>query len=71
MPVLISHLTQAHEEARAQAMLAVLKVMDAKSEWTGRCYGSDPSYVEILFMQAEVFYKRSSLEKGNFFVDTL
>lgn len=26
MPVLISHLTQAHEEARAQAMLAVLKV---------------------------------------------
>ncbi|CAN0334615.1 unnamed protein product, partial [Laminaria digitata] len=26
MPVLINHLTQAHEEARAQAMLAVLKV---------------------------------------------
>lgn len=26
MPILINHLTQAHEEARAQAMLAVLKV---------------------------------------------
>lgn len=26
MPMLINHLTQAHEEARAQAMLAVLKV---------------------------------------------
>ena len=26
MPILISHLTQAHEEGRAQAMLAVLKV---------------------------------------------
>lgn len=27
MPMLINHLTQAHEEARAQAMLAVLKVL--------------------------------------------
>eukprot|EP00903_Cladosiphon_okamuranus_P010785 g10191.t1 len=30
MPMLISHLTQAHEEARAQAMLAVLKVLGGR-----------------------------------------
>ncbi|CAN0204257.1 unnamed protein product [Ectocarpus sp. 6 AP-2014] len=30
MPMLINHLTQAHEEARAQAMLAVLKVLGGR-----------------------------------------